>query len=108
MSHFARVAEDANRVDSLLAGGFLVGAAGALEVMRSYIESQGPEGLGAAHFERCCLQWLGRVLRLADARNAQREAAHEPWSAWFAEANARVHRARTEREMALVRRVVRS
>lgn len=102
MSPFATVAQDADRVDVLLAGGFLVGASGALAVMRSYIESQGPEGLGAAHFEHCCLQWLGRVLRLADARNAQRKAAHEPWAEWFATA---ARNRKIARELAFVRKV---
>lgn len=102
MSPFATVAQDAERVDNLLDGGFLVGAAGALDVMRSYIESQGPEGLGAAHFEHCCLQWLGRVLRLADARNAQRDAVHEPWGDWFATA---ARNRKIDRELAFVRRV---
>lgn len=102
MSPFATVAQDADRVDVLLAGGFLVGASGALAVMRSYIATQGPEGLGGAYFEHCCAEWLARVIRLADIRNATRAHIDEPWAEWFAEAILR----RTRREAALVREVM--
>ena len=102
MSPFATVAQDADRVDVLLAGGFLVGASGALAVMRSYIATQGPEGLGAAYFEHCCLGWLARVIRLADIRNTTRAQIDEPWADWFATA---ARNRKIARELAFARKV---
>ena len=71
MSPFALVSDAANRFDELLAVGLLVGANGALDLMRFSIKSEGPEGLGAAMFEHCCLEWLSRVVRLAKAEDAE-------------------------------------
>lgn len=100
MSAFARIAEDANRVDDMLAEGKLNSASIALEVMGGAIMGFGPEG-GTANFEHCCVEWLARVVRLAKAKDARRVADVEPWAAWFAEAIRR----RTAREMALLKKV---
>lgn len=100
MSAFARIAEDANRVDDMLASGKLNSASIALEVMGGAIMGFGPEG-GAANFEHCCVEWLSLVVRLAEAKNATREPSAEHWTEWFAEAVRR----RTAREMALLKEV---
>lgn len=102
MSPFALVSDAANRFDELIAVDLLVGANGALELMRFNIESEGPEGLGAAMFEHCCLEWLSRVVRLAKAKDAARAPVVEPWDAWFARALAN---RKIARELAFARKV---
>jgi hypothetical protein len=100
MSAFARIAEDANRFDDMLADGKLNSASLALQVMGGAIKTLGPES-GAALFEHSCAEWLARCVRLADAKNSAREPSAEHWTEWFAEAIRR----RTAREMALVKKV---
>jgi hypothetical protein len=100
MSAFTSVATDANRFDDMLADGKLNSATIALQVMMAAIKTLGPEG-GESNFNHCCIEWLSRLVRLANAKNAVREPSAEHWTEWFAEAIKR----RTAREMALVKKV---
>lgn len=101
MSPFARVADDAERVDRFFARNDLPAVERALAVMGGAIKGMTRNSGNDANFDHCCVEWMGRVLRLAEAKNAAREPGPEHWTEWFAEAVRR----RTAREMALVKEV---
>ena len=106
MSRFSDVARRANQFDESIAKGDLDAASDSLRAMRAAIKAQNVDGLGKAYFPHCCVQWLGRVVVLAEAQSSARVSAYEPWNRWFAEALA--NQKRYNRELAFVRGVLRS